>query len=164
METVVGLITLALSLLLIIGLFRPRIVLPASWKSSRIAVAELYFIPLLLLTIVSDRSTDYAAIADEAKARTAAIEEEVSGLKIGEWGWDRTEYGSPVIRGKVENPSGKAYTYAQVSFSLFDKAGNQVGTAMANINNLLPKGSWSFEAGVLQDTAVKARFAGITAF
>jgi hypothetical protein len=53
---------------------------------------------------------------------------------------------SITITGTVENRSGRKLKYAQITFNLYDEEGAQVGTALANINNLEPGGTWKFKA------------------
>lgn len=50
------------------------------------------------------------------------------------------------IVGILTNNSGHDCTYVQVEYNLYDADGNQVGTALANINNLKEGGTWKFEA------------------
>ena len=44
------------------------------------------------------------------------------------------------------NNTGREKSYVQVTFNLYDANGNQIGTAMDNINNLAPGGTWKFKA------------------
>ena len=55
---------------------------------------------------------------------------------------------SATIKGVAKNNSKKNYSYASVEFSVYDSAGNNLGTALANINNLASGDSWSFEASL----------------
>jgi len=50
------------------------------------------------------------------------------------------------ITGTVVNRRGKNLRYVQITYKLYDESGAQVGTALANINNLEPGGTWKFEA------------------
>ena len=50
------------------------------------------------------------------------------------------------LSGVIKNNSGKDCTYVQVTFNLYDKDGNQIGTALDNINNLEKDGTWKFKA------------------
>jgi uncharacterized protein YdeI (YjbR/CyaY-like superfamily) len=50
------------------------------------------------------------------------------------------------LKGIVKNNSGKDCTYVQITFNLYDKDGNQIGTALANVNNLEKDGTWKFKA------------------
>ena len=40
------------------------------------------------------------------------------------------------ISGILKNNTDKTYSYAQICFNVYDKDGNQLGTAIANVNNL----------------------------
>lgn len=55
-------------------------------------------------------------------------------------------YGYTTITGEIKNNTNKTYSYAQVTFNLYDANGNQVGTAMDNINYFEANGIWKFEA------------------
>jgi len=59
------------------------------------------------------------------------------------------EYGSVVV-GTVKNNTDKQYSYVQVEVNLYDASGNQVGSTMANVNNLEPFGTWKFKAPISQ--------------
>ena len=50
------------------------------------------------------------------------------------------------ISGILKNNTDKTYSYAQICFNVYDKDGNQLGTAVANVNNLDGNGTWKFEA------------------
>lgn len=53
------------------------------------------------------------------------------------------------ITGVAKNTSGKSYSYASVEFSVYDTTGNNLGTAIANINNLASGDTWRFSAMLL---------------
>ena len=53
---------------------------------------------------------------------------------------------SATITGIAENTSGQNLSYASVEFSVYDASGNNLGTALANINNLCEGDTWRFEA------------------
>lgn len=57
------------------------------------------------------------------------------------------KYGmSYTIEGTIKNNTDKQYSYVQVTFNLYDSDGAQIGTALANINNLEANGLWKFKA------------------
>jgi len=70
------------------------------------------------------------------------------------------------IEGIIKNNSGKELNYVQVTYNLFDKDGNQLGTAIANVNNLAKDGTWKFKAmGIDTDDAVATyKLAEVTGF
>lgn len=48
---------------------------------------------------------------------------------------------SAKIKGVAKNTTNRNYSYASVEFSVYDASGNNLGTALANINNL---GGWRY--------------------
>lgn len=56
---------------------------------------------------------------------------------------------SATIKGVAVNTSGHNLSYASVEFSVYDASGNNLGTALANINNLGESDTWRFEAVLL---------------
>lgn len=86
------------------------------------------------------------------------------GLELVESSSERNEYGNLFITGTIKNHSNKTYIYVQVTFNLYDDSGAQVGTTMANTNNLEAGGTWKFKALVSEDNATKYKFTGIDAF
>lgn len=58
------------------------------------------------------------------------------------------------VTGKVRNNTSKQLTYVQIQYALYDKSGNQIGTALANVNGLEPGGTWKFDAiGITGETS-----------
>ncbi|MCX7715047.1 MAG: zinc ribbon domain-containing protein [Clostridia bacterium] len=50
------------------------------------------------------------------------------------------------IEGTVKNNRSTAYSYVQITFGIYDKNGNKVGSAMDNVNNLGSGETWKFKA------------------
>ena len=50
------------------------------------------------------------------------------------------------IKGTLTNNTDSEVSYIQVEYNLYDADGAQVGTALANTNNLKAGGTWKFEA------------------
>lgn len=50
------------------------------------------------------------------------------------------------IEGVLKNVSGRKLDYAQVSFVIYDSAGNNIGSAFDNINYIDVDGTWKFNA------------------
>ena len=57
-----------------------------------------------------------------------------------------TDSAATYIKGVIKNNSGKDISYVQITYNLFDKDGNQIGTSLDNINNLAKDGTWKFKA------------------
>lgn len=50
------------------------------------------------------------------------------------------------ITGIIRNTSDKTYSYVSIRFNLYDSSGNQIGTAVAAMNDLKAGGTWKFSA------------------
>ena len=70
--------------------------------------------------------------------------EEVSAPKIVEG-----DFGIKSIEGSLKNVSGKTLSYVQITFALYDEDGAQIGSAIANINNLTKDSVWKYSAVAL---------------
>lgn len=93
-------------------------------------------------------SAELLQAAQVAEAKRKAEEEyDANGLVLllKTIHYSRDEF-SLQIMGTIVNRRGRELKYAQVTFKLFDKDGGQVGTAIANINDLEPGGKWNFKA------------------
>lgn len=81
-------------------------------------------------------------------------EQEVSGTKESKPKYEFVEeptmtdggYGTYYIEGVIKNNTSFDKDYIQVSFTLYDADGNNLGTALANTNNLKADGTWKFKA------------------
>jgi hypothetical protein len=74
------------------------------------------------------------------------------------------QYGTRSIAGTVKNNGSKTYGYVQVSINLYDSSGSQVGSTLANVNNLEPGKSWAFDAPILEENATKFQVMDVTGF
>lgn len=76
---------------------------------------------------------------------TSTLQEDFT-LQEGHTG-STDEYGfSYTVEGSIKNNTNKQYSYVQVTFNLYDADGAQIGSALANINNLEANGLWKFKA------------------
>ncbi|MEN6391068.1 MAG: FxLYD domain-containing protein [Syntrophomonas sp.] len=73
-------------------------------------------------------------------------------LEVIDHSVQKEQYSTYVI-GTVKNNTDKQYSYVQVEINLYDTSGAQVGSTLANANNLEPNGSWKFKAVTLEDFA-----------
>lgn len=93
----------------------------------------------------------------EEKKEDFTIEGEVTG------DYDSAKMGY-YIEGVIKNNTDKDKTYVQVTYNLYDKDGNQLGTALANVNNLKAGGTWKFKAMGMADGITKYELAEITGY
>lgn len=111
---------------------------------------------VVLGVLVSSRGPQRGATQTAGRGRPA--------LEVVDFDWGRGQYGNTVLIGTVRNNTKKTYSYVQVEFNLYDENDVQVGSTLANVNNLEPGGTWRFEAIVLEGSARKARLKGVTGF
>lgn len=53
------------------------------------------------------------------------------------------------LSGILRNKSNYSYSYVSIEFSLYDADGNNLGTALASVNNIGPGETWRFTATLL---------------
>jgi len=83
------------------------------------------------------------------------------------WEVEYSEYlgYSVEIKGIVKNGKNEDYSYVSVEFSIYDAEGNNMGTAMDNMNNLASGETWKFSAssiGWFEDEPVSFKLADVT--
>lgn len=61
------------------------------------------------------------------------------------------------IRGKLKNKSSREFSYVSVTFAIYDGNGNQIDTAMTNMNYLQAGNIWSFKASTFGWTDVEPK-------
>ena len=81
----------------------------------------------------------------------------------GELNTVNENYSSYII-GSLKNTTSKTYSYAQVTFNLYDADGAQIGTALDNINNWEPDGLWKFKAIILEQDVASYKLVKVEAF
>ena len=85
-----------------------------------------------------------------ANTTTQSIQEKFT-LVDSEGSFDGFAY---YVTGTIMNNTNRQYSYVQVTFNLYVEDGAQIGTAMANVNNLEANGTWKFRApGLTQEVA-----------
>lgn len=71
---------------------------------------------------------------------------------------------STKIAGTLTNNTDKEIGYLQVSYTLYDADGAQIGSAFANVNNLEAGGVWKFEAVSFESGVADYKLADVTGF
>lgn len=85
------------------------------------------------------------------------------GLSLLDITITKNQAGKSVLKGNVSNSTTRKLDHATAEFKLFDKTGNEVGTAMASVDNLGAGFSWSFEVEIQPQDAAAAKLVGFTA-
>lgn len=89
--------------------------------------------------------SDAAALAVKQAKEVAERVDPAKPLQLLEHSGGYTEFATTVT-GRVRNNTDRRFRYVQITFALYDTAGNQVGTALANIAGLEPGAIWKFKA------------------
>lgn len=99
---------------------------------------------------IDEAASGTVQTSDGASAAAPAAGETTSAEPADKYSIDGEELTGDAysckISGVYTNKAGKDLSYVQVSYNLFDADGNQIGTALANTNNLADGGTWKFEA------------------
>lgn len=99
---------------------------------------------------IDEAASGTVQTSDGASAAASATGEATSAEPADKYSIDGEELTGDAysckISGVYTNKAGKDLSYVQVSYNLFDADGNQIGTALANTNNLADGGTWKFEA------------------
>jgi hypothetical protein len=85
------------------------------------------------------------------------------GLEMVESRTVSEEYGRYIV-GTVRNTSNHVYDYVQVEANLYDTSGAQVGSTLANVNNLEPGGTWKFKAIIMEPNVVQYKITKVSGY
>ena len=61
------------------------------------------------------------------------------------------------IKGKLKNTSSREFSYVSVTFAIYDEDGNQLETALDNMNYLQPGETWQFSASLIGWTEIQPK-------
>lgn len=114
----------------------------------------------LLLGALASRSDNNGNSGTEQLVSTT----EKQDLELIDSGSKRDEFGNLYITGTIKNNTNKQYKYVQVEINLYDGDGAQIGSTLANTNNLEPGGTWKFKAVALEDGAKSYKIKDVTGF
>lgn len=121
-------------------------------------------------TAIDEAASGTVQTSDGASAAAPAAEGTTSAEPADRYSIDGEELSGDAysckISGVYTNKAGKDLSYVQVSYNLFDADGNQIGTALANTNNLADGGTWKFEAfgSVAVDEVASYKIGDVTGF
>lgn len=118
-----------------------------------------------LIAVISSSGGNQQSTENGEKTAVTETEKEKYEV-IGDVTFEKDSIGTCYIKGTVKNNSGEECSYLQITYNLYDAEGNQIGTAMDNINNLEKDGTWKFSAMALSAEGEVASFklAEITGF
>ena len=94
-----------------------------------------------------DKGSDSSTSAGAAKTEQT---EEKKPYTISDETLDTSNPYGVKITGTLVNNTDEDKSYLQIEYNLYDADGAQIGTALANINNLKAGGTWKFEAASME--------------
>lgn len=108
-------------------------------------IVRVFVLVLGIIIVVVGCSKLFSDAADE-------VEKEKKNSFSHEISKQYSDGYSYYVEGTVKNLKNKDYSYVQIEFVCYDKAGNNIGTALDNTNNLLANETWKFKAiGLFSD-------------
>lgn len=122
-------------------------------KKSIVKIVVIVLIVLVVIGAVGstgggNSSTDQPATSSTGQqVETPAAQEEP--YAISDEVVDTSNPYLYTITGTLTNNTDSDKSYIQVEYNLYDAEGAQIGTALANTNNLKAGGAWKFEASSL---------------
>lgn len=136
-------------------------------KCGKTLTPSLGFIILGIILFISGCYTLFSGFKDISYPSNNSITETTSSVSEDFTLLSDTltsdEFGTNYIEGSIQNNTNKDYSYVQVTFTLYDSEGNQIGTAWDNLNNLKANGTWKYKAVLLTDESIaKYELAEIT--
>lgn len=122
-----------------------------------------WFVVIVFIGAAAGGGSSSTTTSGDAKTVTAAKKQKFE--MIGDITNESDSF-AVYLSGVIKNNSGRDCTYVQVTFNLYDKDGNQIGTALDNINNLEKDGTWKFKAMGMGESGEVASYklAEITGF
>lgn len=98
-----------------------------------------------------DKGSDSSAGSGAAKTEQAEEKkQEQDPYTISDEALDTSNPYGVKITGTLVNNTDEDKSYLQIEYNLYDADGAQIGTALANINNLKAGGTWKFEAASME--------------
>lgn len=98
-----------------------------------------------------DKGSDSSANGGAAKTeQTEEKKQEQEPYTISDETLDTSNPYGVKITGTLVNNTDEDKSYLQIEYNLYDADGAQIGTALANINNLKAGGTWKFEAASME--------------
>jgi asparagine N-glycosylation enzyme membrane subunit Stt3 len=128
-------------------------------KAKKSIFKRWWFWAIVIVVIIAaasggDNKDQGTGTADNSNKSTPAVSEKAQkpDLEVIDHNAQNDEYVKYIV-GTVKNNTTKQYSYVQVEINLYDASGAQVGSTLANANNLEPNGTWKFKAIATEDFA-----------
>lgn len=117
------------------------------------SIWKIVLVGLVVLVVIgaigsggSSESSDGGSTQEPQAQQVQESEPEPEPYTVADEAMDGSNPYYAYITGTLTNNTEDDKSYIQVSYNLYDADGAQIGTALANTNNLKAGGVWKFEA------------------
>lgn len=132
-------------------------------QKSIVKISILVIVILIIIIGIASSGGNTTTTSSDSSTNSSTTKSEKFTLVSDEMTTD--SIGSCYIEGTIQNNTDKTYSYVQVTFNIYDKDGNQLGTAIDNINNLEANGVWKYKAmGLTSEKVATYKFVEITGY
>lgn len=135
-------------------------------KGKGCLIAALVVVAIIVIIIIAVVAGTYH-VAKTVENNTVGITSsswqdkfDVSNLQLG----DADAAGIQHVTGTLTNKTTKQYGYLQVEINEYDASGAQVGSTLANVNNLEAKGTWKIDAITTSQNVKSVKLKDVTGF
>ena len=122
-------------------------------KEGKRGVGKIVLIVVVALVVIGaigsmggNEGANQAPAGDETQTCKKLPADQTEPYTISDEQLDTSNGFAVYINGTLTNNTENEVSYIQVEYNLYDADGAQVGTALANTNNLKAGGTWKFEA------------------
>ena len=115
-------------------------------------------------SVSKDKNSNVSVDTDKKTEKQQEVKEKKKDYEITDTKIEKDSFSTYAV-GVLKNNSDKSYV--QVVFPVYDKSGNKVGSAMANINDLKANSTWKFKAlylGSEKNVTIKFEEVEVTGF
>ena len=135
-------------------------------NAKKVGIGCLGFIVVIIIISIigsSHQSSNTASTSTDSPSTASSESTSKPDLEILQTSSISEGYNG-YVTGTVRNNTNKQYKYVQVEINLYDKSGAQVGSTLANTNNLEPHGLWKFKAPIIEDNTAKYSVKNVTGY
>ncbi len=123
------------------------------YKKGRIVTIGLVIL-LVTFAFIAVTLSGCSSLVDDSSDAKVKSKLDISNTKMSVEYSEYLGY-SAEITGIAKNVTKRDFSYASIEFSIYDINGNNLGTALANINNLAAGDTWNFEANLFSFSNTK---------
>lgn len=158
----IGLLSVLMIIIGTINLIKPLHFMKIKNRRQAFIIWAVGFLVFTIsVTNTPSTTTTITTIPNTFTAEKTPVEKPKPNLELLEARSENEGYGRYIV-GTIKNNTNRQYKYVQVEINLYDSSDAQVGSTLANTNNLEPGGKWKFKAAILEDNTARFKIKDIT--